>query len=679
MGRFYSHAFRRAVAAVILSVLIFGALMTRMAKIQLTDSVVSKTTYGDLAFQLSARTYTEYAGRGKIFDRNGVPLVTNIYTYSLVLDYYNWDKSAQNDNILTICGILDDAGVEYYDSLAISKDVPYTYLASSSDYDALASYCADRKWTMPDNAADLLELMADRYGVPSEWELPLKRTVCGVRYEMERSLFSSIAPFTMAEGLGAETVSVLAEQSTLIPGVTIKVSYTRHYETEYAAHILGRVGKIYKEDYDRLKLEGYSISDVVGNSGAERAFESYLRARNGQKTVIVNGDGQVVDEYYETEPQAGQDVYLTIDIKMQEIAEKALERTINEIRERGEREQTSGADAEGGAVVVIDVNTGEILAIASYPTYDLSKFSQNYGAMLEDVLKPMFNRATMGLYAPGSTFKMVTALAGLEEGIITSSTQITDEGVYMYYAPSYTPGCWIWNTYHRTHGSITVAEALKYSCNYFFYEVGRLLGIETINDYASSLGLGQKTGLEIGEYSGNLTGPEYREATGGAVWHESETIQVAIGQADELFTPVQLANYVATLVNGGRHYQAHLLRQTVSSVTGELVASPFVKTINVLQVSEDSIETIKEGMLGVTTEDGTASSVFSEYPIKVGGKTGSAQINNHSANGVFVSFAPYDSPQIAVCVVGEYAGSGGNVAPICREIYNYYFGLTDEE
>ncbi|MBQ3091051.1 MAG: penicillin-binding protein, partial [Clostridia bacterium] len=400
---------------------------------------------------------------------------------------------------------------------------------------------------------------------------------------------------------------------------------------------------------------------------------SHLHGIDGKETLVTDITGEVVQRYVSTPPQPGDNCFLTIDLDLQEVAEQALAETIEGIRAKGAVSRTgTGADAEGGAVVVIDVDTGEILAMASYPTYSLETYRADYNEMLQDPLTPLLNRATMGLYPPGSTFKMVTSVAALEEGIITPRTQIRDLGRYTYW-DDYQPRCWIYKDTGRTHGLINVSEALKYSCNYFYYEVGRVMGIDILKAWASRLGLGQKTGIELGEYPGQIASPETIED-----WQGGLVLQAAIGQSAHLFTPVQLANYVATIVNGGTRYQPHLLKKVMDYSLTETVEEIEPTVLDQIDLQESTIQAVKQGMRGVVTEDGTASSVFLNYPIEVGGKTGSAQTRSgRSAHGVFVSFAPYDDPEIAVCVVGEHAGSGGSVAPVCVAIYNEYFGLNE--
>ena len=332
---------------------------------------------------------------------------------------------------------------------------------------------------------------------------------------------------------------------------------------------------------------------------------------------------------------------------------------------------------EGASCVILDVNDAGVKASASYPTFDLSQYYSNYNEYLADPLKPLFNRALQGLYAPGSTFKMITGIAGLEEGIITPYTQIKDEGRYTYYTKD-GPLCWIYRQYGRTHGYETVSKAITDSCNYFFYEVGRQLGIDRLRDYASRFGLGQKTGLELYEEAGILAGPEYTEAMGGT-WYEGNVLSVAIGQENSAFTPIQLANYIATLVNGGTRYSTHLLKEVKSSDFTSVEYSYEPKVLSTIDIQPKNLEAVKAGMLALTS-DGSASRYFQNLGVKVGAKTGSAQISAQSqSNAVFVCFAPFDKPEIAMAIVVEHGGSGSELGAMAAEILSYYFSAKDSQ
>jgi len=362
---------------------------------------------------------------------------------------------------------------------------------------------------------------------------------------------------------------------------------------------------------------------------------------------------------------------LTIDIRLQEVLERLLESNIKRIA--ATMPAGKGQDIAGGSAVVIDVRTGEILALASYPTYHLEQFSQDYRALAADPLNPMFDRAISGLYAPGSVFKMVSAVAGLETGVITPKTRIVDRGIYTYYAPNYTPKCWIYTAQNRTHGSLDVVGAIKNSCNYFFYETGRLAGIGAIEDYGKQLGLGELSGIELaGEAKGQVAGPVERKAAGG-LWFPGDTLGAAIGQSDHLFTPLQLVNYVATLVNGGIHYKPTLFKSAFSYNYDRTLHINRPVVLNELNLKPETAAAVKQGM-GEVTENGTASAVFRDYEVHVGGKTGSVQVGGgRSDNGVFAAFAPYDEPEIAIVIVVEQGGTGGNIAPIARDFFEAYF------
>lgn len=632
------------------------------------------------------RTYTQKASRGSILDTNGAKLVSNEMAFQVVFDYFLWDKERQNEVILQLCALMDKAQETYMDTLPVSGYAPFEYTTADVEnkyYKKLIAFVEGKKDLKKAlgsdfTAMELMKVLAERYKVTSGYSEREQRVIIGIRYDMELQGFSSYSQYVFSDNVSKKTVSQIEEGSVFFPGVSIKEVEKRSYKTDVASHLLGRVGVIYKEEYQELKEKGYPMNATIGKDGAEKAFEEYLRPIDGTLGVETNVDGDFSDVTTIKEAQPGKDVYLTIDQNMQRVAEKALADVAESIRQKAKwSTKKTGWDAAGGAAVVIKVSTGEILACASMPTYDLESFSANYNSLLEDPLKPMFNRAIMAAHPPGSIFKMVTAVAALEENIVEPYTKIRDEGVYRYYAPSYTPACWIWNEFGKTHGNINVSEAIKYSCNYFFYEVSRIMGIDTLNKYAKALGLGEKTGIELaGEVKGNLAGPESRLEKGGAKWEAGETIQAAIGQSEQQFTPIQLANYMATIVNGGTHYQPHLLKKVVSydGKTTYLENSGVV--LDKIELKAETVDAIKKGMLGATTDDGTASSVFNGYPIKIGGKTGSAQTKKGaSAHGTFLSFAPYDNPEIAVCVIIEHAGSGGAVAPVVRSIYDYYFGL----
>jgi len=630
------------------------------------------------------RTVTVKASRGEIYDRYGRPLVVNRMSFSVRFDYMTWDKTRQNDVILRISELLSAHDKAYTDTLPISG-VPFAYLydpsAESSDRTRMEKFLKANGWEESLTPVQAMEKLREKYGIDPACTDAQARTVAGVRYDMDRRNFSSDNPFTIGSDVDMETVSVLAEYHSDYPGVVTDVDATREYATTYAAHILGRVGQIYKEEYEAYKEQGYPMNAIVGKDGMEKALESYLRGVDGKNVVETNLSGKTTGILSSEPAEAGANCYLTIDIRLQEATERALAEHIERIKTEGAaRSDGVGADAQGGAAVVIDVNSGEVLAMASYPSFNLATFSVDYNTLLKDALKPMFNRAIAGEYPPGSVFKMVTATAALQEDIIEPDTEIEDKGIYTFYAPNYTPACWIYNEYGTTHGLLNVSGAIENSCNYFFFEVGRLLGITKLNDYSKRFGLGELTDIELGgESAGVLAGPAERRER-DEQWYAGDTLQAAIGQSDNLFTPLQLANYVATVVNGGTRYQPHLLKTVMSNDLSSVVFEQKAVALDTIGYTQENLQAVLDGMRKVTEEDGTASKVFSDYPISVGGKTGSAQLGSGTANGVFVLAAPFEDPEIAIVVVVEHGGSGNNVAWIARDILTAYFeGKTSIE
>ena len=668
---------RVLVAAACILMLLYGLRLIFLQLVNGDDFKSQATNTTDYKFTVTA-------ARGDIVDSRGERIATSVTGYNVVLNKLLMGDEDLDGMLQKIVELLRANGESWNDTLLISQPDAagnYTFTAeegSTRDQKALAAMKDNLGLQQYATANDVMEKLVEDYDLAS-FPLSWQRTLGGIHYEMQLQAFSNVNNFIMAENVSEATVATIKEHSLSLPGVEIVETSTRSYEqSTVLPHVLGRVGKIYREEYEELKDQGYGLNDTIGKDGLEKAYESYLRGIDGEKAVETNINGDVINETETKEPQPGSNVILTLDLDLQAVAEESLASTIQSIKERGQRNHSSGWDVEGGAAVVIDIDTGGILACASYPTYNLATFNQDYQMLYDDPLKPMFNRAIMGAYPPGSTFKPVTALAALESGTITTSTKIRDEGVYTYYASSgYTPACWIWNDKRGTHGLLDVSGALKYSCNYFFYEASRLMGIDTLNYYAKQLGLGEKTGVELpGEVAGNLAGPESREAN-GETWWPGETLQAAIGQSEQQFTPIQMANYMATILNGGTRYRPHFLKQVVSYDYTQVVEEYEPEVLAEMDISESTIEAIKEGMRGVVTDDGTAASVFRDYPIAVGGKTGSAQTTaskSQSAHGVFISLAPYDDPQIAVFVLVEHGGSGGNVAPIVRDIYDAYFG-----
>ena len=641
-----------------------------------------------------AETQTVEAARGDILDRYGRVLVSNRVTYQVALNTDAMEKN-RNDILLALIRIARDAGVEWEDTLPITAQPPFRYTTDTpfqypttdeegsptTSLTRLGRLAVKMKW-IDDPTADgaqgaplptaeeLLEKMRESFQL--ELEGADMRAVAGVLYELYyRSMVNSWPPYVFAEGVDIDFISKVKEQG--LSGVEIEAATVRTYNSPHPAQQMGRVGAIENWDaYKDLDLDGdgtpdYEMDDTVGKEGAELAFESYLRGTAGVREVERNTSGKVVSEKWTTAPQPGDNVVLTIDIDLQKQVEDILSQAIP---------QLASEDTEGAACVVMDVNRAEVLASASYPSYHLATYSADLAENSADPLKPFLNRAFQGVYAPGSTFKMVTAVAGLESGIIEPDTEIMDTGVYTYYQDD-GPQCWYWRQYRRKHGLVNVSEALEVSCNVFFFDVGRRVGIQGLQEFAAKFGLGEPTGIELYEETGVMAGPEYTQSM-GQTWYEGSTLSVAIGQESSQFTPLQLANYIATLVNGGTRYSAHLLKEVKSSDFSQVLYTYEPEVLDSIDIQPENLDAVKAGMLALTTGKGSLARYFQDLPVQVGAKTGSAQVNAETeSNAVFVCFAPYDDPQIAISLVVEKGGSGSTLASIAADILRYYFSAEE--
>lgn len=620
------------------------------------------------------KTATIPAPRGEILDRNGKPLVKNKTGFSIEIHYVKDQSSAERNLVIArLHDTIFGAGEKIYDSFPLSADGE-SFVVSEKE---IKTWKSNNGISENATANEVMNHFVDKYSIDNYYTSSQKRTIIGVRYEMERTAFSPNNPYTVASDVSQSVVTAIREKNDIFGGVVVSVVPVREYaQGTVAAHILGRVGKIYKEEYDQLKGKNYSMNDVIGKQGIEKYFEDYLRGVDGVSGVEQSIDGRRVHIVESVEPVAGNNVMLTIDSDLQAAAEQALADAIVRVRELSVDEpDNAGSDATSGALVAIDVNTGEILAIASYPTFNPATFNDDYNRLYADKDLPMFNRAIGGAYEPGSTFKMVTSIAALEEGIIGPADTIEDLGVYKFYK-DYTPACWIYRSKEETHGHQNVTQALENSCNYYFYDVGRRAGIDVINKYASAFGLGENTGIELRneENKGMLTSPADREAR-GKTWNPGDTLQVAIGQSDNMFTPLQLATYIATLANGGTRYEAHLVKNIRNPGTGEIVYEAQPKIVNNLDIAPENLQAVLNGMRNVT-ELGTASDVFVDFEIAVGGKTGTAEVSEGSDNAIFVGFAPFDNPQIAVCAVIEHGVHGSNAAYVVKDVINEYLNSS---
>lgn len=671
---------------------LMGTLLLVLSAFLYRTQIVRGEYYAAQSRQKIANIEAVEAGRGDIVDTNGQVLVTNRVSYQVTLNTSRMGDTENRNRILTeLVQVCADSGVEWTDTLPVTTEAPFefttkeafTYLTTDSDgksvYSTTRLYklAAIMKWvekkegqalSLP-TAQELLDRMSKSFKLELS-DPEQERAVLGILYELYlRSKDVNRTAYIFARDVDMDFIARVKERG--LAGVTVQPVSARQYNTDYAAHLLGRVGLMDAEEWARYQeidldedgLADYQMDDSIGKEGVEKVFESWLRGTAGTRSVELNTNGKVVSEEWIKAPEAGSTVSLTLDIDLQQAVEDALAARIPNL---------SGKNTEGAAAVVIDVKNGGVLASASYPTFHLDTYSKDYNKNAANPLKPLYNRALLGTYAPGSTFKPVTGIAALEEGIITPSTRILDTGVYRYYSND-GPRCWIYNQSGGTHGQQTVSQAITNSCNIFFYDVGRQLGIERLREYAAMFGLGQKTGLELPESSGVMAGPEYTESMGGT-WYPGNTLSVAIGQESSQFTPIQLANYVATLVNGGTHYRTHLLKQVRSADNTQVVYDYEPKILGTLALKEKNLNAVKEGMLALTQE-GSLARYFQDLDVKVGAKTGSAQVSatSRESNAVLVCFAPYDDPEIALAIVAEKGGTGSELGAVAADIFRAYF------
>ena len=500
-----------------------------------------------------------------------------------------------------------------------------------------------------------------------------------MRYELSlrQGNITSLPNFVFIEDVSEEARAAILELN--IPGLNVEASTVREYSTKYAAHVLGYVGAMSSDQWKYYKDKGYEMDAMVGQSGFEMAFEEYLHGSDGLRVDEVTKDGTVVKSYYKTEPKSGNNVQVTIDLNLQMRAEDGLADKIEMLRDPEQNTSGDGLDARGGAVVALDAKTGEVLVCASYPTYDLSSLFENYDEISKQPYGPLLNRALKGTYAPGSTFKIVTTIAGIEAGVIGRETEIKTLGKFTKYK-GYQPSCLRWREYGYTHGTIDCRSALMYSCNYFFYDLGDRVGIDKIDYVAKMLGLGEATGVELPEYIGHRSNPttkgELFAGTDQAGWYPADTVMTSIGLGQSSFTPMQLAVYAMTLANRGTRFSATFLDRVVSADYRSLVFENKKQILSTFQMSQESCNAYFEGMQMVALQNGgTAYKVFKDYPINICAKTGTADAGINDVNAAFICYAPAEDPQIVIAIYGENAGHGSAVADIAKSILDTYFEI----
>lgn len=641
--------------------------------------VIDGEEYKKITATRLIKTMPQQAPRGEILDRYGRPLVSNRTGYSIKISNTGQTGEELNGIIMSLIEICEEEDADYNDDLKISDTKPfkYTYRGEKEEVNAsiknlISSFNAGKI----KNAGEFIDFLCERYEIDAKYPVETKRKIAGVRATMEMKMFSRQNPYRFAEDVNMNVVTKVKETGIDLEGVNINVEYYRLYNQPWiASHLLGRTGSIFKEEYEELKTQGYTINDTVGKDGIEKYCEDSLRGKDGTNNVEEDKNGHIISSVSSIAAIPGNDVILTIDAVLQKETEAALADAIYDIRASANEENDyEGGDCTSGSAVVLDIHSGEILAMASYPSYNLETFNEDYEKNYNNTSNPLWNRAISGLYEPGSTFKMVTAIAGLEEGVIDTGMVVNCTGRYEYYAPSYRPYCW-----KRTgHGITNVEGAIKNSCNCFFFETGRLLGIDKLNEYTKKFGLGDYTGVEIaGESKGIIANPEYVESL-GEKWWPGDTIQAAIGQSKNLFTPIQLANYISTIANGGKRYKPHLVKTIKEYSSSKIKFTTQIETVDNISISEKNYRAVMNGMRSVT-EDGTAATAFEDCPVSVGGKTGTAEVPKGSPNGVFVAFAPFENPQVAIAIIIEHGSHGINAAPVARRIIEKYFNESTVE
>ena len=666
----------RAVAMLVAFALILGFFSVRMYAVQMLgagDIVADSDTY--------TTYYTVKAARGELLDRNGNVMVGNRVSYNLVFNNFvltNADNP--NDHLLRLVKMADQLGVEYIENFPVTETRPYEYTLEEQSA-AWQGYFQAYLWELDIDsdisASRLMEALRSRYKIPEDWSDEEARAVIGLRYELKlRTDITNLSSYVFMEDVPDDVLNAILEMN--IPGLDAAASTKREYYTTYAAHILGTCGSIERDEWPTYKEMGYKMDDKVGKEGLEKAFEEYLHGTDGKLAKVVDKNGNIVSQYYVKEPVAGHNVETSIDLGLQMAAEEAMKQIHDSLVEsNGTDGAGKGADIEGMACVVMDVKTGEVLACASYPTYNPATFNQDWETLRVDPLKPTRNRALMEAYPPGSSFKVAMSIAGLETGAISRYTEIRDDGVFTKY-PGSSPKCLIYTRTGGTHGYLDVAGALRVSCNYFYYVLGDKMEWDDVDAVVKGLGLGEHTGIELVENIGRRANEETKKklnSGSNAAWYAMDQVLASIGQSEHRYTPMQLCSYAATVANKGTRYAATFLKRVVSSDYSTLVEENSREVLSKVEMSDETVAAVFDGMHQVTSASGGSGVVaFRGFDIAVCGKTGTAEHESGgSSNGSFICFAPMEDPQVAVAVYGEKSGSGAYMARVARAVLDYYF------
>ena len=626
------------------------------------------------------------AARGKILDRTGSVLVTSETTFAIELYKSKVDSETLNNSMLAIVNTLTKYEKYKPDTFPIQVK-PYKYTIEGEE---LANWQQANGITVGKTAEQVFNEFKEKYEVKNK-SIEDARKIIGLRYEIGKNGYSSTRPYRLANNMPREAVAEFCEKSTEFPGINIVVEPKRQYTSgTVASHILGYSGRITEKEYETRK-DRYDINDIIGKTGIEYVFEDYLKGTNGIKQIDMGVDGTASGEYVTQDAIAGSNVVLTIDANLQKIVENALANNIQKIASGGFGKTY---DAQAGSAVVMNVKTGEILAMASYPDYDPSLFidgisTANWNKYNNDPNKPLVNKAMQMSYPPGSTFKMISAIAALESGVISPYDKINDTGIYHLGNKDWK--CWYYTDYHSGHGWLDVSGAIKNSCNYYFYEVGNRMGIDNLVKFAKYFGLGNKTGVELGgETRGVLASVQAKEKLGES-WVPGDMLNAVIGQGLNEFSPLQMAKYISTLANGGNKVDVSIVKTIINADGTEVPREEINEYVNKklglepeeddgIQLNKDYLNIVLGGMQSVTQEvGGTAYNIFKDFSIKVGGKTGSAEAPGEKVHAWFVGYAPFDDPEIAIVVMVENGGHGNYTAEVVRDIMAEYFGMNTQD
>ena len=679
----------RVVAMAAILVIALSVYLVFLYKLQ----IIEGEAYYNRSNELTTTERTVTAARGNILDRYGRVLVSNAECYNLKIDT---DKLFANEDpnavILELVEMVEGYGDEYTDDLPITMEPPFEYDPDMTEIQRtmLKAYFTRQELDPDCTAVELMSYMRTRYSIDNSYSAKEMRMIAGIRYSINVRYAINTADYVFVEDASMNLISSIMENKLV--GIEVERAYIRQYSTEYAAHILGYVGLMTQEEYEKYSLLDYSTDAMVGKDGIEYAFEEYLHGQDGKVLETRNAAGTILATQYTKEPVPGNHIYLTIDSVLQEQTERILgngveilKKNIAQARAEGTARGDYNVDLKdnitGASAVVVNVKTGEPLAMASWPTYDVSTIIEDYQELLEAENSPLFNRALLGTYAPGSTFKPCTAIAGLTMGIINTEKKVKCEGVFTKYAAEgYAPECWIWNATkdHLTHPEENVTDAIRDSCNYFFYTVGNDLGVDDMGKFAAAFGLGQFTGIELVEAKGNMSNRANHQDYAGTEWRIGDTLQAAIGQADSVFTPIQMAEYCATVANGGTRYSSSILKAIRNYDYSEKIYEREPEVLSTVETAQYNWDAVHEGMWKVVNDyiNEANVEVWVDCPWRIAGKTGTAQKGENIQNdGLFMCYAPYKDPEVAIFVVVERGGAGASVQFIARQIMDAYITI----